>query len=118
MTDERPILIYGKKGGGDPADGGTGASPSDKGRSRARITNTNPVSIYISEHSSREGEAPRAWLVEGATPLMAGQAQAPVMGVIFSVANLFSLRENKTAGGPRTKQYMALETQENTTWKL
>ena len=116
MTDERPsaacvLLIYGKKGGGDPADGGTGASPSDKGRSRARITNTNPVSIYISEHSSREGEAPRAWLVEGAT-------QAPVMGVIFSVANLFSLRENKTAGGPRTKQYMALETQENTTWKL
>jgi hypothetical protein len=55
---------------------------------------------------------------EGTTPLMAGQAQAPVMGVIFSVANLFSLRENKTAGGPRTKQYMALETQENTTWKL
>jgi len=49
---------------------------------------------------------------------MAGQAQTPVMGVIFSVANLFSLRENKTAGGPRTKQYMALETQENTTWKL
>ena len=49
---------------------------------------------------------------------MAGQAQAPVMCVIFSVANLFSLRKNKTASGTRSKQYMALETQENTTWKL
>jgi hypothetical protein len=38
--------------------------------------------------------------------------------VIFSVANLLSLRENKTASVPRTKQYMALETHENTTWKL
>jgi hypothetical protein len=55
---------------------------------------------------------------EGTTPLMAGQAQVPVMGVIFLVANLLSLRENKTASGPRTKQQMAFATQENTTWKL
>jgi hypothetical protein len=97
MTDERPsaacvLLIYGKKGGDDPADGGTGASPSDKGRSRARITNTNPVSIYISEHSSREGEAPRAWLVEGATQAPLNSKELAVHHLQFSLANGADLR--------------------------
>jgi hypothetical protein len=43
------------------------------------------VGIYLSKHHEREGEAPRALPVEGATCLLAThrQAQAPVIEISY-----------------------------------
>ena len=61
---------------------GTGVSPGtspdrrrkqEEGRNEITADNTE----QLSEHSSREGKAPRAWLVEGATT-HAGDRRKPL----------------------------------------